>query len=94
MGGISAGAAKAALGVFETHVNTQRINLIALDVTVRSRFEMIIEQCNCRKPPIALRTLDAIHVASAISSSVTEIVATDKRLRDAALFFGLTVFPI
>jgi predicted nucleic acid-binding protein len=44
-------------------------------------------------PPLFVRTLDAIHLASAMIAGEKEFVATDKRLRDAALFLGLKVFP-
>ena len=40
-----------------------------------------------------IRTFDAIHLASARVAGETEIVATDKRLRDAAGLIGFTIFP-
>lgn len=45
-------------------------------------------------PPLPLRTLDAIHLASARVSGEMEIVATDKRLRDAAKLLGFSLFPV
>ena len=44
-------------------------------------------------PPILLRTLDALHLASARVAGETEIVATDKRLREAAKLLGFALFP-
>jgi predicted nucleic acid-binding protein len=45
------------------------------------------------RPAIFIRTNDAIHLAAARGAGETEIVATDKRLREAALALGFTVFP-
>ncbi len=44
-----------------------------------------------RLPPSRLRSLDAIHLASAILVDADEIVAYDQRLLDAARFHGLQV---
>ena len=56
-------------------------------------FSQIIEICYRRTPPLFIRTFDAIHLASARVAGETEIVATDKRLRDAAGQLGFTLFP-
>jgi predicted nucleic acid-binding protein len=49
--------------------------------------------CYRNSPPLAVRTLDAIHLASARVSGEKEIVVTDKRLREAAVLLGFSVFP-
>jgi predicted nucleic acid-binding protein len=49
-----------------------------------------LQQCH---PDIPLRTLDAIHVASADLCQQFPVVTTDKRVRDAAGRLGLPVFP-
>jgi predicted nucleic acid-binding protein len=47
-----------------------------------------------RQPhPMLLRSLDAIHVSSAITAKARSIVATDVRLRQIALLTGLQVLP-
>ena len=43
--------------------------------------------------PLFIRSLDAIHIASALVSQASTLVATDKRLRDVAVLMGLTVLP-
>lgn len=40
-----------------------------------------------------IRTNDALHLAAAHCAGETEIVATDKRLREAALALGHALFP-
>ena len=42
---------------------------------------------------MALRTLDALHLAAALSASETEFVSNDNRQRAAAVALGLTVLP-
>jgi predicted nucleic acid-binding protein len=53
----------------------------------------IIERAFGQSPAIMLRTLDAIHLAAAIVSGELEVFATDKRLREAAISLGLSVYP-
>jgi len=40
-----------------------------------------------------LRSLDALHLATAIAATATAIVTTDARLREASLLAGLGVKP-
>ena len=63
------------------------------DLTVLAEFDRIMPACYRRNPPLPIRTLDALHLASARVAGETEIVATDKRLREAALVLGFTLFP-
>ena len=60
---------------------------------VRVEYKNVVEKCLSKSPPIYIRTNDALHLAAAICAGENEIIATDKKLRDAALMLGLTVFP-
>ena len=60
---------------------------------VEAEFNRVLDVVHRRTPPLFLRTLDAIHIASARVAGETEIVATDKRLREAAVLLGFTLFP-
>lgn len=53
----------------------------------------MLNSCYRQTPPIPLRTLDALHLASARVVGETELVATDKRVRDAAKLLGFTLLP-
>ena len=64
-----------------------------MEPAVFGRFEAVVDRCYRQTPPIHLRTLDAIHMATALVVGEPEMVSTDKRLRDAAASFGLSVFP-
>jgi len=54
----------------------------------------VLATCHRHAPPISLRTLDALDLASARVAGQTELVATDKRMRDAAKLLGFSVFPV
>jgi len=69
------------------------VQVIEDDLTVMAEFDRIMAVCYRRDPPLPLRTLDALHLASARVAGETEIVATDKRLREAAMVLGFTLFP-
>ena len=68
-------------------------NLVPDSVVVLSEFEQVVERCCANTPPIFIRTLDALHIASARAVGETEIVAADKRMRAAAVLLGFQLFP-
>lgn len=63
------------------------------DREVEREFHDLVDRCFAATPPVQIRTNDALHLAAAKVAGETEIVATDKRMREAALLIGLTVFP-
>lgn len=69
------------------------LHLLDLDANVEREYGRAIEICYQYTPRILIRTLDAIHLASARAGGDREIVATDKRLRDAAKILGFSLFP-
>ena len=92
-GAIAEGFAEKTIRVFDRKVEDNSFRLIACDIQVREEFERVVRRCYSQDPPVLVRTLDALHVASAIVSGETEIVATDKRMRDAATLLGFQLFP-
>lgn len=74
-------------------VASGEIVLVTGDDAVRREFDEVVDRCLSLAPPIFIRTNDALHLAAARCAGETEIVATDKRLREAALALGLKVFP-
>jgi len=64
-----------------------------LSPAVEIAFRQVLDRCFQLKPPLLIRTLDAIHLASAQVAVETEIVATDQRLRAVAKTLGCTLFP-
>jgi len=53
----------------------------------------VLTLCYQQNSRIPLRTLDALHLASARVAGETELVATDQRMRDAAKALGFSLFP-
>ena len=92
-GVLAAGEARTIQRAFDADVIAGDLSVISTSASVRGQFEAIVERFYSRSPPIYIRTLDAWHLAAAQSAGETEIVATDKRLREAAQVLGLTVFP-
>lgn len=76
--------------VFQDRVRDQEIVLLPLNRSVIERAGGLIEQC---APAIPLRTLDAIHVATAELHGGEEMCSSDQRVCDASDYIGLTVTP-
>ena len=64
-----------------------------ISAAVVIRFEDIVDHCVGRTPSISLRTLDAIHLSTALACGETELVAADRRMREAALILGPSIVP-
>ena len=92
-GDLLPGGARRALAAYDADVTSGLIVVKAMDSVVVRRFGAIVEHCYRHVPPILFRTLDAIHVSTAAVATESIVVATDKRLREAALSLGFAVFP-
>jgi len=75
-------------------VATGELRLVELGPDVEREYGHVLSTCYQQTPPIPLRTLDALHLASARVAGETELVATDKRMRDAAKLLGFSLFPV
>ena len=89
-GKISAKDRKLAWREFESRVDAGEIKLEPMNSVVLRKARYLLEQCH---PKVALRTLDAIHLATADLCQDFPLVTTDARMRDAATMMGLEVFP-
>jgi len=70
------------------------LHLVELGADVEREYGQVLRQCYQQNPPLPLRTLDALHLACARVSGEIELVATDKRMRDAAKSLGFSLFPV
>lgn len=70
-----------------------QVGAVALNAGLEQEYGWVLDACYRSVPPIPIRTLDAIHLASARLMGETEIVATDKRIRDAAKLLKVSLFP-
>lgn len=71
-----------------------KIQVIATEFAIEAEFEQVVQACMNRPEPVWIRTLDALHVAAALSVGESEFVSNDLRQRAAAAAVGLTVFPV
>lgn len=63
------------------------------DADVEREFGQVLAKCLTHRPPIFLRTNDALLIASAIAAGETAFVTGDGRQRAAAEAMGLVVLP-
>ena len=70
------------------------IRLVELGADVEREYGQVLNLCYRPTMPILLRTLDAVHLSSARVAIETELVATDKRMREAAKLLGFSLFPV
>ncbi len=92
-GEISAGSAERHLEHLDLNIHGGSCLLTEVDGVVRDEFAYVVKRCYSQTPPVFIRTLDALHIAAARVARETEIVATDKRLREAATLLGFQLFP-
>jgi len=76
--------------LFQDKVRDQEFVLLTLDRRVIERAGAVIDQCH---PHVALRTLDAIHVATAELHGGEQMCSSDQRVCDASEFIGLSLVP-
>ena len=93
-GVLTAGQARQVQSALQADITAGMIRVISCDAAVRGKFDDFIEQCHAAMPPIFLRTNDALHLAAARSAGETEIVTTDKKLREAAVALGFSIYPV
>ena len=74
----------------ESRVKDGEIKIEPLTTIVLRKARHALEHCH---PKVPLRTLDAIHLATADLVHNFPLATTDGRLRDAATLMGFTVFP-
>jgi predicted nucleic acid-binding protein len=92
-GFIQAGTAEAVLNQMNQDIAAGEIRIVEMDARVEAVLNTIMATCYRRTPPLPLRTLDAIHLTAAQVAGETELVATDRRLREAAKLLGFSLFP-
>jgi predicted nucleic acid-binding protein len=93
-GFIQVGTAESVLTQLSQDISAGQIRVLEIDMRVESEFNSIMASCYRHAPPVAIRTFDALHLACSRADGQTELVVTDKRLRDAAKLFGLSLFPV
>ena len=67
--------------------------LVPVGSDVLARAAQIAHRCYHHHPPVPLRTVDGLQLATALVLMAREIITTDQRLRQAAKLFELSVVP-
>jgi predicted nucleic acid-binding protein len=88
-GEIEPGSAHILFEKFETDVQRGRFTLLPFGKDVEAMARRIAAICYSSVPVVPVRTLDALHIASAQLSACREILTTDSRMRSAASLLGL-----
>lgn len=89
-GHISAIERKNAIARFQNMCNAEQLQLHPLNLLVVERAGGLLVSCH---PDVALRSLDAIHVATALLHLRSSLCTTDRQMRAAAQRVGLSCFP-
>jgi predicted nucleic acid-binding protein len=89
-GKISAADRRRAWREFEARIETKEIHIEKMNSIVLHKATHLLERCH---PNVPLRTLDAIHLATADLCHNFPLVTTDGRLREAAQLMGFSIFP-
>ena len=87
-GRISTHARQTGWRLFQEKVRNEELVLLPLNRHVIERAGAVIDQCH---PHVALRTLDAIHVATAELNGGEQMCSSDQRVCDASNFIGLSL---
>jgi predicted nucleic acid-binding protein len=89
-GRINSGDRRRAWREFQARIEGKEIRFEPLNSIVLRKAMHSLDRCH---PGVPLRTLDAIHLATADICHDFPLATTDGRLRDAATLLGFSVFP-
>jgi predicted nucleic acid-binding protein len=76
--------------VFNERVVLKQIEILPLDPGIFGKARNLLETCHSR---VALRTLDALHLAACDLSRDFPLCTTDRRMREAAEILNIPLFP-
>ncbi len=86
---IPRGSSGRVLSRFQSDLQQGRFTLIPLGIDIKTRTREIAARILQAKPPVFLRTLDGIHIATAMEMGFAGLITADKRMAEAALLLGL-----
>jgi len=92
LGDLKPGAVKGTFEGFLEDVGAGRIVTVPNGEEVLREAARLVERAYLNRPPVVLRSLDTLHLASALALRARRMVATDRRLREAAGLGGLSLF--
>jgi uncharacterized protein with PIN domain len=90
---IPSSAAEIIFNEFLADVGGGAVVLVPMREAEENQFRNLVLRLYRSKPPLFTRTLDGIHVATAVLHGATEFVSTDLNMRRCAAAIGLAVYP-
>ena len=87
------GAAEAIFTKFLADIAAGKVVLVPMGLPVETRFQQLVLRLHRLKPPLVVRTLDGIHIATADLHGADALVATDTHMRKCAAAIGLRLYP-
>jgi uncharacterized protein with PIN domain len=90
---IPSGAAEIIFNEFLADVGGGAVVLVPMQEAEEDRFRNLVLRLYRSRPPLFTRTLDGIHVATAVLHGAIEFVCTDLNMRKCAAASGLAVYP-
>jgi predicted nucleic acid-binding protein len=92
-GEIPRGSSGRVLSQFQTDLQQGRFLLVPLGIDIKACTKDIAARTLKAEPPVFLRTLDGIHIATALELGASELITADKKMADAATLLGIkTIF--
>ncbi len=88
-GEIPRGSSGRVLSQFQTDLQRGRFLLVPLGIDIKTGSKDIAARTIHAEPPVFLRTLDGIHVATALRLGSSELITADRKMADAATLLGI-----
>lgn len=89
-GEIPRGSSARVLLKFQADLQQGRFLLVPLGIDIKARSREIAASTIQAEPPVFLRTIDGIHIATALELGSPELITADRKMADAASLLGIT----
>jgi predicted nucleic acid-binding protein len=90
---LKTGGAEAIYQRILQQIAADALHVIGYTTAVAQRTSEVIRRCYRARRPVAIRSLDALQLGSALASGAVEIVSADARMRAGAKISSLRVLP-
>ena len=88
-GEIPSGSSAKVLSQFQADLQRGRFLLVPLGIDIKACTRDIAARTLQAEPPVFLRTLDGIHIATALELASSELITADRKMADAATLLGI-----
>ena len=75
--------------LFDEHVSQNRYVLLPWGGDLVAESRRVLDYCLASEEPVAIRSLDGLHIGIAVSVGIEVIITADRRMSDAAKIVGL-----